>query len=407
MAEQEECPFYALTSPEQSRPAVRIVVEQTHVPDTEEEEEEKETSPQTEAEGEENEEGQNKEGKGREPQPPLQLVWEEGKEAPSALYKGTITLHHDVVFCSSLGSDVIYKYTLSGEQWVALPRCPTASFALAVVRDLLTAVGGETSGDRGRQYPTNSLFSLCGEESRTVSWDMHYPPMPTKRSYSSAVCYQDALVVIGGHTDYVERAHCLATVEVMNTHTLLWFTAPSLPWPSRSPSTALAGSVLYLLGGWDCSSSSVIRGDLNLLRKSCRPPSLTGPGYKTGGDWATVWEVINGLPVSSSSCGILEGQLIALGGKEGERGKVTDKVYACCPGEGGCFWRETGHLPQGPLSHCLAMSAGEGGRVVVVGGLMRGGVACCRTWTARLKKTAAPTAGDGGTAVPREIKPES
>lgn len=405
MAEQEECPFYALTSPEQSRPAVRIVVEKTRAPDREEEEEE-ETSSQPAAEGEESKEGESKEGKGGGPQPPLQLVWEEGKDAPCALYKGAITLHDGVVFCSSLGSDIIHKYTLYDRQWVTLPQCPTASFALAVVRGLLTAVGGETSGDRGERYPSNSLFSFHGEESSTGSWDICYPAMPTKRSYSSAVCYQDALVVIGGHTDYIERTHCLATVEVMNIHTLVWFTAPSLPWPSRSPSTALGGSVLYLLGGWDDSGSRVLRGDLDLLRRSCRPLSTISSRSRTGGPWSTVWETVESPPVHSSSCGILEGQLIALGGK-GERGKVSDEVYAYCPSDGGYSWRETGHLPGGPLFHCLAASAGEGEGGVVVGGLRRGGVACCGTWTVRLKKTATPTTPDQEMAVPRDVESES
>ena len=394
MAERRaDCLFYALTSPEQSHPAVRVVSGRRGARDEyirfqdggigEEDGEE-------EAEG--GREKVEEEGAFSLSPPPIQLSWEEGRSAPVPLFKGSITAQDDSLFCCNLGGDTVYQYSLPSNLWISLPQCPSSSFSLAVVRGTLTTIGGERRGTRGRRVQINILYGLRGDGSSRSSWETCFPPMPTKRSYSTAVSYQDMLVVVGGHNNYSHACHSLATVEVMNTDTLVWFTAPSLPHPSRSPSSALLDDQLYLLGGWDDNGSTVFRGDLNILRKSC---SLVFVVTTLVVGAQSVWEVVECAPTSASSCGVLGRQLVIVGGKEG-RGGVTNCVYVYSGEEGGGReggrrgWREMGRLPREPVYHCMAASV-SGERLTVVGGVRREGVATSQVWVGQVVETTPTT----------------
>ena len=74
-----------------------------------------------------------------------------------------------------------------------------------------------------------------------------------------------ALVVAGG---YGEEYATLATVEVMDTDTLQWSTASSLPHPLSDATATVCGDRVYLGGGWDehgYSTKSVFTCSLSAL----------------------------------------------------------------------------------------------------------------------------------------------
>ena len=301
--------------------------------------------------------------------------------------------HHDSLYCSSLGSDRVHHYSVREKEWRILPTCPTIAFALVVVEGVLTAVGGEVcllSNNKELLSPTNTLYSFEDplRESGT-SWCVRYPPMPTKRSYCTAICYQDMLIVAGGQTTYIQSNYCLTTVEVLNTHTCTWFKAFPLPWPVRSPSLSVHNSLLYLAGGWDDSGTRPLKGDLHLLRLSCKPLHRAAPS-KIGDCQVTVWEAMPPSPVCHSSCAVVGGRLMLIGGR-GERGRVSDKVYVCEVGRGEeeeeeeVGWREVGVVPGGGLYHCLCVCVCGGEGVMVIGGLVTGGVATRGMWTAHFR----------------------
>ena len=81
------------------------------------------------------------------------------RSVPSAVFRGAVTSHGEVVYCSCLGSDVVHEYSTACEQWRTLPPCPVAGFGLAVVAGCLTLVGGEeTRRETKRTILTNSLY---------------------------------------------------------------------------------------------------------------------------------------------------------------------------------------------------------------------------------------------------------
>ena len=92
--------------------------------------------------------------------------------------------------------------------------------SIAVINNSLTTIGGEV-----KHTVTNKLFSFTdGDE----SWTEKFPPMPTKRRDTAALCTETSLIVAGG----VGETGGLLTVKVMNTNTLLqWSSAADLPHP--------------------------------------------------------------------------------------------------------------------------------------------------------------------------------
>ena len=69
----------------------------------------------------------------------------------------------------------------------------------------------------------------------------------------------------------------LSTIEVMDTETLQWSTASSLPLPLFRSSLTLCGDQVYMLGGWDQDggkSKSVFTCSLADLLHFCQPLSL-------------------------------------------------------------------------------------------------------------------------------------
>ena len=74
-----------------------------------------------------------------------------------------------------------YAYHIPSSCWSPIPDCLHSGFALAVIDDLLTAVGGYVGSKK-----TNKLMSLTGEGSGR-RWTEKFPPMPTKRFVVSAL----------------------------------------------------------------------------------------------------------------------------------------------------------------------------------------------------------------------------
>ena len=196
-----------------------------------------------------------------------------------------------------------------------LPECPNDCVSLAMVNSLLTAIGGETSN----YEVTNSLLSLTDNK-----WTKQFPPMPTKRQFTTVVCSGRSLVVAGGTG---ERDKNLSTVEVMNTETLQWSTASNLPHQLSEASATLCGDQVYMLGGFDQTdkkSKSVFTCSLAALLQSCQPQSLVARLWT----WSLasepkVWHQIADTPVTLSTCGSLCGQLLAVGGKDSDDKETT------------------------------------------------------------------------------------
>jgi len=251
-------------------------------------------------------------------------------------------------------SNVVYVYSCNSENqtWSSLPQCSYAYFSLAVVNGLLTTIGGDT---------TNQLFSLTGER----KWVEHFPPMPTKRYGAAAVCSGKSLVVAGGDN---EKFSSLNTVEVMDTETLQWSTASSLPFELRYASATISDDNIYLLGYNTMDEPrSVLACSMADLLQSCRSQSL-GARLKKALTLHAVWHHVANLPVRSSSCATLCGQLLAVGGCDDNFKNFTTAIHQYNPATNS--WEVISHMPTARRSALVAVFPGN--KLMVVGGYTDG-----------------------------------
>ena len=237
------------------------------------------------------------------------------------MVRGAAVAHGSVGYFSSFGSRDVFAYDSEKDDWSKLPEYPQSDFGLAVINNLLTAVGGWQDG-LFSGFWTNRLVSFNGSK-----WVSVFPPMPTKRYWLAVISAQNYLIAAGGlGVGGVGEGHtALSTVEVMNIATREWYTAASLPEPVYEMLATVCGGRLYLLGGEDMNLHSiraVFTCTLDSLLHSCHPPSQTPPHTNEAG----VWQRIADVPMLDSTCTTLNGRVLAVGGVD-SHGTPTAYVY--------------------------------------------------------------------------------
>ena len=258
----------------------------------------------------------------------------------------------------------IHGFDSTIDDWFQLPDCPRGFLSLAVVDNLLTAIGGWKSGE-----PTNSLFSLT-EERSDKKWVQKFPPMPTKRSHTCAVSSVTALIVIGGMGSI---GRSLSVVEVMDISSKVWTIAASLPEPLHSASATICGDRIYVLGALTSiytSTKSVFTCSLSALLQSCQPTSATRSLQTASLAASTsVWSKVADLPVRRSTCVTLQGRLLSIGGKDSGNNPTTAvRIYDPATNS----WSVSSHMTT-PRRTCFAAVL-PGNDVIAVGGLSCGTV---------------------------------
>ena len=164
----------------------------------------------------------------------------------------------------------------------------------------------------------------------------------------------------------------LSTVEVMDTETLQWSTASSLPLPLYQASATLCGDQVYMLGGFYQSgkqSKSVFTCSLAALLQSCQPQSLVAR-LKTLSlaSRPKVWHQLADTPVTLSACASIHGRLLAVGGCDSDDKETTAiHMYNTTTN----FWEVISYMTT-PQHQCLVAVLPHN-QLMVVGGFIAGG----------------------------------
>ena len=243
----------------------------------------------------------------------------------------------------------MFAYDSEKDDWSKLPECPQIGFGLAVINNLLTAVGG----GRDRLFSsTNRLVSFNDRK-----WVTVFPPMPTKRCWLTVISAQNYLIAAGGEGE----GGVLSTVEVMNIATREWYTAASLPEPVYLMSATVCGGRLYLLGGSDKNynpTRAVFTCTLDSLLHSCHPPSQTPPHTNEAG----VWQRIANVPMGWSTCTTLNGRVLAVGGRDSHHTRTADIYMYSADSDS---WPLVGHMS---TARSLCLVVGLRDCIIAVGG---------------------------------------
>ena len=296
--------------------------------------------------------------------------WRECKKSPCPMARATdnAAVGCRTVYFRLSGCRQVYAYTTTNRSWIQLPDCPFEYCSLTCISNLVTTVGGFRNGC------TDQLFSLTGEGSGR-RWTKEFPPMPTKRSHTAALCNQVVLIVAGGRT---EGQNVLRRIEVMDVDTYQWSVAADLPVPLHLALATVCGDELYVSGGRDENrhpSRSVYTCSLSCFLQTCKPVLVTqddseqDENSSSSGDQSRLWTRITDLPVTESTCVSIGGQLLAIGGMDSDNKPTTTILVH---NQMANAWEIVGEMSTA-RSWCFAAVLPEG-KLMVVGGCTRSGL---------------------------------
>ena len=276
----------------------------------------------------------------------IKLTWREGEKAPRKINSSyNAGMDNTGTLYIRTYDMKVYCYTTSTFTWSQVPDCPTYECPSVIVNSLLTLVGG----DKNSGVITNQLFSLTGEGSDR-RWTEEFPPMPTKRSGTTALCIETTLIVVGGVNEDCPQ---LNTVEVLNTTTKQWSTAVDLPQPLSFPRGVVCAGHVYILG-----ETNMLTCSLDALTQSGKSflASIRNRG-------ARVWKEVTAPPVTETTCVSIHDRLLAIGGMDSDE-KPTTAIHIYNPTTDS--WEVISHMGT-PRWQCIAAVLANN-QLMVVGG---------------------------------------
>ena len=283
----------------------------------------------------------------------LRLRWEKCRKAPECIAPVNVFLvstdgstctctctHNQTAYFSA--SQSVYAYNSKMDKWIDLPDNPYYHFSLASINDKLTTIGGSVGLDRSNV--TNSLLCLTGN-GFSMKWSESFPPMPTKRCRTVIVYSSPSLIVAGG----VNSDQDVYIIEVMNTDSLQWFTAGSLPhqYPLNS-------GMAY----------TMCRDRLYVLKCNYRTRSiLTCLVTELLQSSQVVWKEFKAPVVGVAMVSLCE-QLLAVGGIEADE-EASAAIHAYDPETN--TWELISRMPT--ARGCPLVAVLPSNRLMVVGGV--------------------------------------
>ena len=265
------------------------------------------------------------------------LTWREGERAPCMMSSAYSAAVDGNALYVRLVHKQVYAYTVSTSTWSQLPDSPTHSCPSVVIHNLFTLIGGK-HGDSNGAF-TNKLYSLTGVGSGRT-WTEKFPPMPSKRAETTALCTGTALIVVGR-----------STVEVMNIETFQWSTAANLPWePPNCAPAAVCGDHVYILSPGamcSCSVSTVIQSRRSMFK-------------------ASPWKRVAAPNLIGTTCVSFHGRLLTIGGRDLKYGNPTTAIHMYSPTTNS--WEVISHMAT-PRWNCIAAVL-PNHQLIVVGGMI-------------------------------------
>ena len=265
---------------------------------------------------------------------PLRLQWRSGPKAPLVTHGESSAVHGRVAYFYSWKENKIMMYNSKTGKWAILPECPKRKFSIAVVNGLLTAIGGCQSPSVTH---TKTLLSLTTSRAlfgltEQQKWTEQFLPMTYYHTLPAVACTSTSLIVAGGWGPDEEWA----PVEVMDTNTLCWSTAASLPHPWWQATAVICWDRMYMAGGFmedlkrtnsvlTCVVSELLQSTAT-QRQSLEARPTASSGLQPSTDSHKVWQEAAPLSVHLSSLVTLHGRLLAVGGCNSDR-NPTSAVY--------------------------------------------------------------------------------
>ncbi len=244
--------------------------------------------------------------------------------------------------------DMCTVMKLEQDQWTKLPKYIAMWFAMTLLANRLVLVGGR---DPRNHKPTNQLAVF-----ESGKWTHPYPPMKIARDSSTAVSFNNHIIVAGGYDDKNKR---ISSVEVLDI-SRRWYIAQSLPNTRTVLKSTVIGNTLYLVGGVDHTriTKTVHNVDLNeLIARALSNLDSRSP---------TLWQTLPEVPLVRSAPLSIGRSLLAVGGWD-DRLNPSSSIHLYQPDTR--RWVKVGDLPTARYDcTCSVLPSGE---VIVAGGQLK------------------------------------
>lgn len=239
------------------------------------------------------------------------------KQIPSDLRRSADAVSDGVkVYLRQAEQKALYTCDISTGQMTRDFDCKYFRCSMIMYHGKVVTVGGARSKD---VEATHSNELLQYDPSR-YRWVPILPPMPTKRSRTTALVHLFGtgyiIIVIGGVD---ERGRSLKTVEIFDTVKHEWRKAQDLPEERHCSSGAIADGYVYILGGWkgvDNPTSAVIRCSLLDLVSTSTTPQRE-----------SIWKGLADLPVEEAVCTSFQNKIHIIGGRANDISAKEIRTY--------------------------------------------------------------------------------
>ena len=167
---------------------------------------------------------------------PLNLKWTPGHEMSFAItdYIQSVIIQEMMYVGGGYASSINNRYTVMtyviSQKWSQLPQYTARYFAMTVIHNKLSLVGG--CGCNDRDINVLGVWDANGRK-----WTHSYTPMPSPKCESSVVVYRQWLIVAGGWSNETRTL----SVEVLKVSSNQWYRAPSTPVPWSRMKSAFVG----------------------------------------------------------------------------------------------------------------------------------------------------------------------
>ena len=186
------------------------------------------------------------------------------------------------------GDYTVLEYTIQSGQWREI-ETPVKYFGMTMINNQLVISGGQDK----ESHITNEVWVL---DSASGTWTQPFPAMPTHKYWHSAVSYKRWMLVMGGYD--------MRRVEVLDTISKQWYSAPMLPHNALQPSLIVIQDTLYVV--WRYSAVSIF---LPTLISDAMSQSPASDGSKPS-KWQPLPDTLTKWPTVIA----LQGFLVAMGG---------------------------------------------------------------------------------------------
>ena len=239
---------------------------------------------------------------------------------------------------------IVMAYNIISQEWSQLPQYTARYFAMTVIHNKLTLVGGSDQNERD-----TNVLGVWDADGR--KWTRPYTPMATPRYYSSAVVYRQWLIVAGGWSGGIRTS----SVEVLDISSNQWYRAPSTPVPWTLMKSAIVGDTWYLMGGYDggTKTDQVYSVSVSVLISHMKNTS------------ERIWNTLSflGLYLSTPVC--IGVSLLAVGGMKTQSFEAVSAILRYTPDSDG-QWTEVGQLPMPSYDSICTMTSNS--RILLAGG---------------------------------------